>query len=177
MTALLTVLLAWYLLGGLLPLCTTRPHFQNLLAHGCAAAAGVVGIVLGVAGLLSTTPLTLSLASNIPHLTFAIRLDPLAAFFVLTISLVGLAASIYASGYVKEFSGLVSVGSMGSLLNGFFFLILWEVMSLLSDALVVTGPVDRHIPVDVRISGCPPRPAEILAVLKELRKDRSASDW
>ncbi|MBL8039295.1 MAG: NADH-quinone oxidoreductase subunit B family protein [Nitrospira sp.] len=34
----------------------------------------------------------------------------------------------------------------------------------------VTGPVDRHIPVDVRISGCPPRPAEILEALSELRK-------
>jgi Ni,Fe-hydrogenase III small subunit len=36
----------------------------------------------------------------------------------------------------------------------------------------VTGPVERHIPVDVRIPGCPPRPAEILEVLAELRKRR-----
>lgn len=34
----------------------------------------------------------------------------------------------------------------------------------------VTGPVERHIPVDVRIPGCPPRPAEILNALQELRK-------
>lgn len=40
----------------------------------------------------------------------------------------------------------------------------------------VTGPVDRHIPVDVRIPGCPPRPAEILAVLEELRKDHLATE-
>ncbi|MCX5721167.1 MAG: NADH-quinone oxidoreductase subunit B family protein [Nitrospirae bacterium] len=33
----------------------------------------------------------------------------------------------------------------------------------------ITGPVDRHIPVDVRIPGCPPRPAEILNALQELR--------
>lgn len=37
----------------------------------------------------------------------------------------------------------------------------------------VTGPVDRHIPVDVRIPGCPPRPAEILKALEELRKTPS----
>ena len=37
----------------------------------------------------------------------------------------------------------------------------------------VTGPVERHIPVDVRIPGCPPRPAEILEVLSELRKRRA----
>lgn len=34
----------------------------------------------------------------------------------------------------------------------------------------VTGPVDRHIPVDVRIPGCPPRPADILKALTDLRE-------
>ena len=33
----------------------------------------------------------------------------------------------------------------------------------------VAGPVDRHVPVDVDIPGCPPRPAEILKALAELR--------
>ncbi|HTP41501.1 MAG TPA: NADH-quinone oxidoreductase subunit B family protein [Nitrospiria bacterium] len=32
----------------------------------------------------------------------------------------------------------------------------------------VTGPVERHIPVDVKIPGCPPRPGEILNSLVEL---------
>src|SRR5438309_4695128 len=39
----------------------------------------------------------------------------------------------------------------------------------------VTGPVERHIPVEVRIPGCPPRPAEILKVLSELRDERRRS--
>lgn len=34
----------------------------------------------------------------------------------------------------------------------------------------VTGPVERHIPVDVRILGCPPRPVNILNALQELRE-------
>ena len=38
----------------------------------------------------------------------------------------------------------------------------------------VTGPVDRHIPVDIRIHGCPPRPVEILKMLEEIRS-RSSS--
>lgn len=37
------------------------------------------------------------------------------------------------------------------------------------DSYAVTGPVDRHIPVDVRIPGCPPRPAEIIEELQALR--------
>lgn len=32
----------------------------------------------------------------------------------------------------------------------------------------VTGPVERHIPVDVKIPGCPPRPSEILNSLLDL---------
>jgi len=39
----------------------------------------------------------------------------------------------------------------------------------------VTGPVERHIPVDVHIPGCPPRPTEILKVLSELRDERRRS--
>src|SRR5207249_1566972 len=89
--------------------------------------------------------------------------DPLAAFFVLTISLVGLACALYALGYVTEFYGRVSVGALGSLFNGFllvmtlvvladngfFFLIVWEIMSLLSYFLVVT----EHEKAEVRYAG------------------------
>ncbi|HQV11879.1 MAG TPA: hypothetical protein PKW52_11085, partial [Nitrospira sp.] len=69
MTTLLTVLLGCYLLGGLLPLCTSRPHLQNSLAHSSAAAGGSAGIALGLGGLFAAQPLTISVPSNIPYLT------------------------------------------------------------------------------------------------------------
>jgi len=164
MSTLLLALLACYVGGSVLPPCLRgHPTLQNLLAHSLACAAGLFGIALGVVGLVASEPLTASVSSTIPYLSFAIRLDPLAAFFVLTISLVGLACAIYALGYVTEFYGRASIGALGSLFNGFllamtlvvladngfFFLIVWEIMSLLSYFLVVT----EHEKAEVRYAG------------------------
>lgn len=164
MLNLFLLLFAGYLAGLLLPLCfPANPRIQNLLAHGFAGLASGAGIVLGTTGLLSPEAWTVSAQSTVPFLSFAIRLDPLAAFFVLTISLAGLATSVFAVGYVTEFYGRVSLGRLGSLFNGFllsmtlvvladngfFFLIVWELMSLLSYFLVVT----EHEKADVRYAG------------------------
>jgi hydrogenase-4 component B len=164
MAILLLLVLGGYAAGLLLPLFfPARPRVQNILAHGLAGFAASGGIILGIAGLLASEPFTISLPSTLPLLTFAIRLDPLASFFVLTISLAGLSAAIYAVGYVTEFYGRLSLGALGSLFNGFllsmtlvviadngfFFLIVWELMSLLSYFLVVT----EHEKADVRYAG------------------------
>jgi len=160
MTILFSVLLAAYAAGLLLPLCfPSKPNVQNVLAHGCAGLASGVGVLLGIVGLTASAPQSFSITSNIPYLQVAIRLDPLGCFFVLTISLVALAASLYALGYVTEFNGRCSVGALGSLFNGFlltmtlvvladngfFFLIAWELMSLVSYFLVVTEHEKAHV--------------------------------
>ena len=164
MPVLLLLIFAGYAAGLLLPLCIpSKPRVQNVLAHGLAGVAGSGGIALGIAGLLAPEPFTMALPSTLPLLTFAIRLDPLASFFVLTISLVSFAASIFALGYVTEFYGRASISLLGSLFNGFllsmtlvvladngfFFLLLWELMSLFSYFLVVT----EHEKTDVRYAG------------------------
>ena len=164
MLNLFLLLFAGYVAGLLLPLCCpAKPRIQNILAHGSAGLASGAGILLGVTGLFAPEPWTASVQSTLPFLSFAIRLDPLAALFVLTISLVGLAASIYALGYVTEFYGRASIAVLGSLFNGFllsmtlvviadngfFFLIVWELMSLLSYFLVVT----EHGKAEVRYAG------------------------
>lgn len=164
MVYLFLLVIAGYAVGLALPFCLPgRARAQNVVAHGCAAVAGAAGILLGLAGLLAPQPWTAAADSTIPHLTFSVRLDALASFFVLTISLVGLAASVFAAGYVTEFIGRTSISAMGALYNGFllvmtlvvmadngfFFLILWELMSLLSYFLVVT----EHENAEVRYAG------------------------
>ena len=164
MLTILFLVLASYTAGVILPLCVPRmPQTQGVAGSICSCAASIFGIALGIIGLVASEPLTASVASTIPFLAFAVRLDPLSSFFVLTISLAGLAASIYAVGYLKEFHGRVSVAALAALTNGFllsmtlvviadngfFFLIAWELMTLVSYFLVVT----EHKKADVRYAG------------------------
>jgi hydrogenase-4 component B len=150
--------------GILLPFVFGRnAHLQNLVAHGAATAASVAGVVLGLAGMLAQTPATFSVPSNLPLLNFQVRVDPLASFFVLIISLAGFAVSQFAIGYVREFEGRRSIVALGGLYNafllsmtlviladdGFFFLIVWEIMSLVSYFLVVT----EHEKPETRYAG------------------------
>ena len=156
--------LTLYALGMVLPpLLRRNSHLQNLLAHGAAAAASAAGVALGLAALSSNSPPVYSLPSTLPLLTIQFRLDPLSAFFVLLISLTGVAVSIYAIGYVRELESRRSIGLLGGLYNafllsmtlvvmaddGFLFLFLWELMSIVSYLLVVT----EHEKADVRYAG------------------------
>lgn len=164
MLNLLWILLGGYVAGILLPLCLPgRPEFQRLTTSVAAIIAASAGVVLGLFGLTSSEPVTGSLTSTIPLLALEIRLDSLSAFFVFTISLVGLAASIYAIGYLRHFEGRASTAALGALFNayllcmtfvvladnGFFFLLAWELMALLSYVLVVT----EHEKAEVRYAG------------------------
>ncbi len=161
---MLVAMVFCYAAGILVPPCLARrPRTQNFIAHGAASLASALGVLVGIFGLVAAEPLVASLPSTFPFLAFAIRLDPLAAFFLLTISLTSLAVSVYALGYVTEFYGRTSLGLLGSLYNaflasmtlviltdnGFFFLIVWELMSLISYFLVVT----EHEKADVRHAG------------------------
>lgn len=156
--------MAAHVAGALAPLLWHgRDEVKNWLAHGAAALACTFGVLVGIGGLLASEPLVFSLPSTIPLLNLQLRLDPLSAFFVLVISMSGVAASIYALGYVREFYGRHSIGALGALYhafllsmilvvtadNGFLFLIVWEIMSVVSYLLVVT----EHEKAETRYAG------------------------
>jgi hydrogenase-4 component B len=98
-----------------------------------------------------TSPAFTLLPAATPLVRFSIQLDPLAAFFTLVVSLLGLAISIYSYGYVTQYYGVKNVGSLVGFFNllllattlifcadnAVFLLIAWELMALFAFVLVV----------------------------------------
>ncbi|MFZ5876558.1 MAG: hydrogenase 4 subunit B [Nitrospirota bacterium] len=149
----LATLLIAHLFGTVAPILGPwSDRAKNALTHGAAIVACAAGAAIGIGGLFTAEPLVFSLPSTLPLLHIQLRLDPLAAFFVVTIALCGLGASIYALGYAREFYGRRSIAVLGALYHAFLlsmtlvvmaddallFLIVWELMSLASYGLVVT---------------------------------------
>src|SRR5205085_2597202 len=89
-------------------------------------------------------------SSQVPYVRLGVKLDPLGAFFLLIVSALGLALSIYSLGYVRGFYGRKNVGILAAFYNvlllattlvftasnAFFFLVAWELMALTAYCLV-----------------------------------------
>ena len=102
------------------------------------------------------------LPSGVPYLTYAVRLDPLSSFFLLTLSLVGACVAIFSIGYGKH-GGAKSPAFLGAMLNllmggmalvftaadAVFFLISWEIMVASAYFLVVAD----HEQTEARTGG------------------------
>jgi hydrogenase-4 component B len=154
-TLLLQIALCAYGVGAVGSLLALRhERFANLIGFGCATLAGLLGIGAGVLGLLfwpadGRVAFEL-LPSLIPYLQLTIKLDPLSAFFVIIVSFLALALSVYSLGYARGFYGRKSVGALAAFYNAlllattlvftaanaFFFLIAWEIMALTAYCLV-----------------------------------------
>jgi len=139
-----------FLSGGLVALFV-RPSFKGTVSAIFAAAAQPflllpAGRVLAGGGVEALTiPLSFPLGPA------ALRLDPLAAFFTVIISLGGLGAAVYSAGYMKMyrdrpaslsgyafFSGLLcsAMVLVVTVQHALLFLVVWEIMSLASFFLV-----------------------------------------
>jgi hydrogenase-4 component B len=101
--------------------------------------------------LFANTELSWSLASGVPYLSYAVRLDPLSAYFNLALSLLAASVSVYSFGYVSQASIrkspalfcaflnllLLSLTLVFTASNILFFLIVWELMAVSAYFLVV----------------------------------------
>jgi hydrogenase-4 component B len=131
-----------------------RDRAVNVAAFGCGAVGGLIGLIsaiLSLAGNGAATALPVELwPSLVPSVRFSVKLDALSAFFVLVVSILGLALSVYSLGYARGFYGRKNVGVLGAFYNAlllatslvfvaenaFFFLIAWELMALTAYCLV-----------------------------------------
>lgn len=149
-------LLLWsailYLVGAVLSLLMARKENLSILIAAITAICG------GVLGLCSAVPILLNGQIQLyttpglfPFAAFSVRLDMLAAFMVTVISLLVTVCSLYSIAYVREYAGR-GAGSMGGFMNlfiasmvglvvmdnAFYFIILFEAMSLASWFLVIS---------------------------------------
>lgn len=149
------------LLGGLLAFTLQRrPHLSLRVGFSFAVGAAILGIALSL--IILWTGKEIRLGAGIPSLAgmdLAFLIDPLAAFFLLVISIVSLSVSIFSFGYAKEYIGHHNLGILGLFYNVFIlsmlglvasatvflFLFFWELMSLVSYGLVVYEHQDGSV--------------------------------
>ena len=145
------IILACFAAGALGALALQKfPRPSNIWGHGFASLGSLGGIIFSLTTLLSGKNFSLTLETSLPLLKISLRIDPIAAFFMLVASTIALCASIYGVGYMKHYYKKYNIGVFGFFYNLFivsmllvfsaqhalYFLIVWELMSLASYALV-----------------------------------------
>jgi hydrogenase-4 component B len=151
-------------IGGLSALFAGRSSTGATWAGVLSSITGALFAIIA-AGIVLYTGIETSLhiTWQIPFGSFYIGLDPLSAFFVITISIVCAMAALYGAGYLKSYSNKKNMGAawcfynllFASMLlvviakNGILFLIAWEIMSISSFFLVMF----EHEKKEVRNAG------------------------
>src|SRR5659263_49086 len=143
-------IIAAYLVGSISALILNKKNrlctYASFLSAGIAS---ILGIVFSFSVLFGKN-FEFTTSSELP-LAYGFFVDTLSAFFILIISITAFAVSIYSTGYVREYFGKKNVGYLGFLYNIFIlsmilvtsadnaimFLIVWELMSVVSYFLVV----------------------------------------
>ncbi|HEV8360007.1 MAG TPA: proton-conducting transporter membrane subunit [Candidatus Thermoplasmatota archaeon] len=149
----LVLMAALYGAGAVAALLSGKGARGLAAVYGLAAAGGAAGAVAAGAVLLQGTAMTLALPPTLPLGRPELRLDGLAAVFLLLISVGAITSSVYAPGYLRRHAALGSLRGMGACFHVFLlamalvvladdtllFLIAWETMSLASLGLVLAG--------------------------------------
>src|SRR5659263_191782 len=143
-------MLAFYLIGAFSSLILNKKDRICSYFSFSSAAAGALSGVLFSSGIIFGDSFYFTLSQD-SYLKFGFFVDKLSAFFILVISISVFAVSIFSTGYVKEYFGKKNIGHLGFLYNIFIismifvvcannaimFLIVWELMSVISFFLVV----------------------------------------
>ncbi|MGY5955961.1 hydrogenase 4 subunit B [Kosakonia sp. BK9b] len=156
-------LLMWsiilYVAGGVISLLLSHRQALAINVAGITAMlGGVLGIASALVALSGGETLNWHVAGPFDFAPLQVRLDSLSAFMVLVISLLVTVCGLYSLAYVREYlhKGAAAmgffmnlfIGSMVGLVvmdNAFWFIVLFEMMSLASWFLVITDQDEESI--------------------------------
>jgi hydrogenase-4 component B len=143
-------LVTFYLIGSLSSIILyKKDRICSYISFLSAAGGSLLGVIFSLSVIFGDT--FYLIFSQESYLKFGFFVDKLSAFFILVISIGVFAVSIFSTGYVKEYFGKKNIGLLGFLYNIFIlsmifvvsannaimFLIVWELMSVISYFLVV----------------------------------------
>ena len=131
---------------------------SRVVGYGFAFLGGIAGAFVALAALSGSTVSAVEVFRVAPYLPLIVGIDPLTAWFVLVLSVVGAATSVAALGYARAYDGHggarlavvfnVFLATMLLVLvaeSAFAFLVAWEAMSLASYLLVVHSDERRAV--------------------------------
>ena len=142
--------IALYLIGAISALIfNKKDRICTYASFLSASAASILGIIFSLSVLSGNTFNYMMHGSA--FLSYGFFVDKLSAFFILIISITAFSVSIYSTGYATEYFGKKNIGYLGFLYNIFIlsmvlvvsannaimFLIVWELMSLISYLIVM----------------------------------------
>lgn len=139
-----------YVAGALVSLLMNKAgKLANYVSAGSALLASCSGVASAIPVLIGRTHFALEMAGMVHFAKFSIKMDPLSAFMVLIISVLTAATAVYSLSYQKEYvdKGAGVLGFLNNLFissmilvvttdNAFYFLVFWELMTLVSYFLV-----------------------------------------
>jgi formate hydrogenlyase subunit 3/multisubunit Na+/H+ antiporter MnhD subunit len=151
---LVVVMLSLYGLGALLALIfASSPRLANLVPNSITAFAALTGICASTVQLLSNIDRVYlgNVITSVPYISLEMSIDRLSAFFLLALSVLVLAVSIYSMGYITHYYQKRNVAIFNFLVNSFIlamigvliaenmiaFFACWELMSVVSYFLVI----------------------------------------
>ena len=159
---LLVIVMGWLLVGAAGVLALHRFALVSRVLFPVGALLGLALSGVALLALLGTTPEVAVLPIGLPALPFHLRLDSLAAFFLMVIGAASAGISAFAAGYFRKGEGTppgllcleyhVFLASMVGVVladDAYSFMVMWETMALASFFLVTAN---HRIP-EVRSAG------------------------
>lgn len=137
--------------GAIISLVMQKSSKASYVSNAFAIAGSFFALIFAANSLLTNSAFKTIIHTSFPMFDISLRVDPLASFFILIVSIITLPASLYGMGYMKQYAKTYNLGVFGFFYNlflislflvitsqnGIYFLFVWELMSLSSLFLVI----------------------------------------